>query len=224
MSLKPPKKTDMSKAWMQKRRDDKRTISPEYHLIVTEGTKTEPEYFNSLKKRINEKYPERIQLDISGIGDNTVNLFERAKALAEENPNKYKHVWVIYDTDSFPAENINRVPVLCKNNSTSNCQYHALWSNQCIELWFLLHFSYMHSNLHRDEYYPKLDINLKTVSAGKYRKNRKDMFEVLLPYLDTAISNAKKLNILNGKKEPSKSAPGTQIYRLMEKMKFYLNS
>ena len=44
MSLKPVKKSDQNKSWMQPRRDRRKMIQPEYHLIVTEGTKTEPPY------------------------------------------------------------------------------------------------------------------------------------------------------------------------------------
>ena len=44
MSRKPPKKSDMGKSWMKPRRDSRQMISPEYHLIVSEGTKTEPPY------------------------------------------------------------------------------------------------------------------------------------------------------------------------------------
>ena len=42
MSLKPPKKSDLGKSWMKPRRDKNILICPEYHLIVTEGTETEP--------------------------------------------------------------------------------------------------------------------------------------------------------------------------------------
>ena len=42
MSLKPPKKSDLGKSWMKPRRDKNILIRPEYHLIVTEGTETEP--------------------------------------------------------------------------------------------------------------------------------------------------------------------------------------
>lgn len=38
MGGKPPKKSDMGKAWMKPRRDFRQMIAPEYHLIVTEGT------------------------------------------------------------------------------------------------------------------------------------------------------------------------------------------
>ena len=60
----------------------------------------------------------------------------------KSNPNGYKHVWIVYDTDDFPADRINKTNESCINLSTEETQYHAIWSNQCIELWFLLHFRY----------------------------------------------------------------------------------
>jgi len=56
MSLKPAKKSDQSKSWMQPRRDRQKMIQPEYHLIVTEGTETEPPYFNAMGAIINRNY------------------------------------------------------------------------------------------------------------------------------------------------------------------------
>ena len=78
MSLKPVKKSDRDKDWLKKRNDKKINIYPEYHLIITEGTKTEPNYFKAIKLRINEKYKNRISLEIRGDGKNTVGLFECA--------------------------------------------------------------------------------------------------------------------------------------------------
>ena len=152
MSLNPPKKSDRNKAWMQPRRDKAKKLQPEYHLIVTEGTDTEPAYFGAIRDRINARYQGRIQLEIYGEGDNTLNLLNKARNLAFANPNGYRHVWVVYDTDDFPSGHIDQTAQLCETWSTEDTTYHAIWSNQCIELWFLLHFSYMHSDLHRSEY------------------------------------------------------------------------
>ena len=126
MSLKPPKKSDLNKGWMKKRLDREIRIQPEYHLIVTEGTDTEPQYFRAMKDIINQQYRGKIQLDIYGEGDNTLSLFEKAKNRADENPNGYKHVWVVYDTDDFPADHINRTAELCVQNTTDETQYHAV--------------------------------------------------------------------------------------------------
>ncbi len=222
MSLKPPKKSDREKAWMKKRRDREIKISPEYHLIVTEGELTEPQYFKAIRDTINQRYRERIQLDIFGEGDNTVSLFEKAKKRAIQSSNVYKHVWVVYDTDSFPADHINRTVELCKSSSTDETEFHAIWSNQCIELWYLLHFSFFQSDIHRDDYYPKLTEHLNYIGEGEYSKGRNDMYHILLPYMDIAIANAKKLDMINDKKTPAQSAPGTKVYELVEKLKPYL--
>lgn len=64
MSLKPLKKSDLEKDWMKTRRDKAIRIQPEYHLIVTEGTKTEPQYFQAVRDIINRQYRGKIQLDI----------------------------------------------------------------------------------------------------------------------------------------------------------------
>lgn len=219
MSLKPFKKSDLDKGWMKGRRDKPIKIQPEYHLIITEGTNTEPAYFGAMKEIINNSYPDRIQLNICGTGNNTLGLFQKAKQMASASANIYKHVWIVYDTDGFPAEHINKTAGLCAAQSTAETTYHAIWSNQCIELWFLLHFHFIQSDLHRNSYLSKLSLILNSLGLGCYEKNRSDMFHILFPYIDTAISNAEKLDILNKGKSPSASAPGTKIHTLIAKLK-----
>lgn len=222
MSLKPPKKSDLDKSWMKARRDKPKKIQPEYHLIITEGIDTEPAYFGAMKDIINSRYPDRIQLSIHGAGDNTLNLFQKAKQLVLASANGYKHVWIVYDTDDFPADHINKTAELCVSESTEETTYHAIWSNQCIELWFLLHFSFMQSDLHRSSYWPKLTEILSAQGLGTYEKNRADMYQILFPYMNAAIANAEKLDKINDGKLPSASAPGTKVHVLVKKLKPYL--
>ena len=163
MSLKPPKKSDLGKSWMKNRRDKARMIQPEYHLIASEGTETEPQYFGAIQRIINSKYRDRIQLKVEGIGDNTVNLLMKARQYVQNNGIVFKHVWIVYDTDDFPAENIDMVAQLCEEYSAQGeTIYHAVWSNQCVELWYLLHFMYMDTDIDRSRYWPKLSDWLKT--------------------------------------------------------------
>ena len=175
MSLKPPKKSDLGKSWMKNRRDKARMIQPEYHLIASEGTETEPQYFGAIQRIINSKYRDRIQLKVEGIGDNTVNLLMKARQYVQNNGIVFKHVWIVYDTDDFPAENIDMVAQLCEEYSAQGeTIYHAVWSNQCVELWYLLHFMYMDTDIERSRYWPKLSDWLKNIGAGSYEKNRPD--------------------------------------------------
>ena len=166
---------------------------------MTEGTDTEPAYFGAIRDRINACYRGRIQLEIFGEGDNTLSLLNKARNRVFANPNGYKHVWVVYDTDDFPVEHIDQTAHLCKIWSTEDTTYHAIWSNQCIELWFLLHFSYIHS------------------------KNRQDMYKIHHPMMDRAIANAKRLASENRDKPPSQSAPGTKVHEFIEILKPYLS-
>lgn len=222
MSLKPRKKSDRDKGWMRERKDRRIQIQPEYHLIVTEGTKTEPLYFQAIKDTINERHRDKIQLNIYGEGYNTLGLFERARQRVRENTNGYQHVWVVYDTDDFPADHINRTAELCEKNSNDEIQYHATWSNQCIELWYLLHFGYFHSDIDRKEYWPKLTEWLNSIGEGDYSKNRADMYTTLRPLMDAAIANAKRLDCENAGRAPATAAPGTKVYQLVEKLRPYL--
>lgn len=222
MSLKPLKKSDLGKDWISKRRDRRIRIRPEYHLIVTEGEKTEPLYFQRFKEEINKKYRERIHFSIIGAGENTVSLFETARRYADKSVNGYKHVWIVYDTDCFPRENVDEVPLLCKKYSTEKQQYHAIWSNQCIELWYLLHFELLQSDLHRSRYTAKLSSHLKKLKAGAYKKNRADMFTLLKPFVKAALKNARKLALINGEKPPSLSAPGTNVHEIVERLFPYI--
>jgi len=175
MSHKPVKKSDQSKSWMKPRRDKKILAKPEYHLIVSEGTKTEPNYFKGLVAEINQ-----------GHGKGRIHI-------------------KIEDPDDCVS-------------------YHALWSNQCVELWFLLHFSYFQSDIHRDEYKPILDKHLSNFEHGKYKKNRTDIYHILRPHLGTAIRNAKLLAKSHTNKVPSKNTPGTKVFEIFEALSVYLKS
>lgn len=80
----------------------------------------------------------------------------------------------------------------------------------------------MQSNLHRTSYWSKLTNALTSLGYDKYEKNRKDMYQILLPYMDIAITNAERLDKINQGKLPSDSGPGTKVYELVKKLKPYL--
>lgn len=223
MSMKPRKKSDSQKKWMTDRRDRRITIAPEYHLIVTEGTKTEPQYFDGLRKDINRLYKGRISIVIEGVGQgaNTLTLLERAQKIVKKDSDKYKHVWLVYDKDDFSKDDFDNTYFKCKalSNCNSSVTFHALWSNECIEYWFLLHYMALDSALHRNEYYPKLTDCLGT----KYEKNREDIYTLLKPNIKRAIDNAKRVKANNEGIPPSQCTPGTAVYEIFEMLESYLS-
>lgn len=221
MSNKPLKKSDSNKAWRKPRCERPRMISPEYHLIVTEGTKTEPYYFEGLRNEINFKYPGHISIKIEGVGQgaNTLTLLDRAEKIVRTLATDYKHVWLVYDKDDFPKDDFDNTYFKCiALSNDSPITYHALWSNECIEYWFLLHYIPLVAALPRDEYYPMLSDHLHT----KYEKNSNDIYNRLKPNLYEAIKNAKNIMSDYGKCSPSQCTPGTNVYEIFEKLQDYL--
>lgn len=220
MSMKPLKKSDLDKRWMAPRRDRKRVLAPEYHLIITEGIKTEPNYFEGLKSDINRNFQGRITIRIEGIGQgaNTLTLLERAEKIVKSSSEEFKHVWLVYDKDDFPKSAFDNTYFRCQDLSDDSITYHALWSNECIEFWFLLHYMRLESAISRSEYFPKLTKELGT----KYEKNREDIYNVLKPNLPAAITNAKSILASYNGLPPSQCTPGTTVYEIFEMLAPYL--
>ena len=61
--------------------------APANYLIVCEGKKTEPNYFNGLKKKINEKFGNKVDvlipnIEVKGTGRNTTDLVNILKNMS----------------------------------------------------------------------------------------------------------------------------------------------
>ncbi|WP_081777761.1 RloB family protein [Butyrivibrio sp. LB2008] len=147
-----PKKAAME-AWKRKRRTEYLEQKEFRYYIFCEGQQTEPQYFNGFKKYIesNPIYKDMVLIEIEPCGAETMRVIGQAEDYVRKNKIAKGQIWCVYDKDSFPAERFNgvieRAEVL--NAQNKDVQYHAAWSNECIEFWFLLHFSYYTSNNHR---------------------------------------------------------------------------
>ena len=68
----------------------------------------------------------------------------------------------------------------------------------------------------------KLSEWLKNIGQGEYSKGRADMFQILRPFMDFAITNAERLDAMNEGKTPASSAPGTKVHELIKHLRPYL--
>lgn len=180
-------------------------------LIVCEGEKTEPNYFNWYKNELQglkQSLGRYVKIDgieievarlgddiiIEGKGKNTKSLVKDALLMIQnlvtkkDKKNKMDYqVWCVFDRDSFPSENFNEAIFLARNNNI-----HIAYSNEAFELWYLLHYDYHDSAISRTQYQKKLSARL-----GKpYQKNSATMYEDLLASggdQQRAINHAKRL-------------------------------
>ena len=106
-----------------------------YYLIVCEGEATEPNYFEGLKQDLPKGILTAYQIDIAGTGRNTQSLIDEAirlqRAYEKNTTRKLDKLWVVFDKDSFSAQDFNGAIQRCLNSDIG-----CAWSNEAFELWY----------------------------------------------------------------------------------------
>lgn len=222
-----PKKAGMEK-WKKRRRQEYLELKQYRYYIFCEGQQTEPQYFDGFKKLIEDNpiYRDMVLIEIEPCQAETMRVIGMAEDYVKKNRIQKGKIWCVYDKDSFPPERFNRVVERAENLNKENpeLQYHTAWSNECIEFWFLLHFAYYTANNHRTEYIAFLNDKFRELGIGKYQKNMKNIFDILIEYGDPklAIRYAKRIIKEGVGKTPTEIAPGTKVYELVEELVKYL--
>ncbi len=203
-----------------------RELIPNSFLIVSEGKKTEPYYFEGLREYIVGKYGGSIdiespKIDIEGKGKCTVSLIEEAVRIVSKKHILFEHVWVVFDKDNF--DDFDEAIDLAKSFG-----FEVAWSNQSFEYWLFLHFYYSDAALHRDDWEEKLDEIFKhnKIGQGYYEKNLEDIFDLVTANggLKTAIANSKRIEATYKGKYicPSKCDPCTKVQNLILQLEPFL--
>lgn len=191
-----------------------------YYLIVCEGVRTEPAYFNYFKKFLPNHLLETIE--VSGQGDNTINIVDIAiKKRAERERNvllpPFDEVWAVFDKDDFPADRYDNAIVKAQESGIE-----AGVSNEAFELWYILHFQFLANALKRHQY-----IEILTKILGfRYEKNKQNsekVVELLFKKGDVrkAIQWAEQLEQMHAGLTPSRSCPYTRVYILVDRLLKY---
>ena len=214
--------------WKRQRNVGSIPIFEQKYYIFCEGKKTEPNYFEGIKNRIEKKgiYKNSVFVKIQGVGEGTLKIVEYAKKYIEKNHINEGEIWIVYDKDEFKEEDFNAVAIQVDkfNQNSKKIHYNVAWSNQCIEYWFILYFDYYVSDNDRSFYIDYLNKKFKSFGIGEYKKNDKEIFEKLEAYGDSekAIRFAeKRLKELKGLPD-SKVVPATKVHMLYNQLKRYL--
>ena len=195
--------------------------APANYLIVCEGKKTEPNYFNGLKKKINEKYGNKVDvlipnIDIKGTGMNTTSLVKYTQKTVNHANKVYGQVWVVFDKDEYNDEQFN--------SAIDNCNYNVAWSNPNFELWLLAHFKKVNRYVSKDDVLQELSKEFQKKGLGDYTKNDINIFDKVTSEgkLHTAIKNCEYMEELNKDGQASQRNPMTKVYKIVDELKEYL--
>ncbi|WP_026768847.1 RloB family protein [Asinibacterium sp. OR53] len=195
-----------------------------YYLIVCEGEKTEPNYFEALKHDLPKGVLTAYRIDIEGTGRNTQSLVDEALRLKEkyesESTREVDKLWVVFDKDSFEADDFNSAIQRCTN---SQPVIYCAWSNEAFELWYLLHFHYYQNAMSREQHQRLIEQNLKAFldDTYVYEKNSEDMYILLKEHGDVllAIKRGKQLmSNYNGRQDFAEHNSCTTVHLLVEEL------
>jgi hypothetical protein len=176
--------------------------------IVCEGKKAEKEYFIGLME-----WGGGVKIiAIHGGCTDPMGIVKYAEERMDKwsiNLDEGDEVWCVFDVDESTTQILSDVYAHAK---TKNIKI-AL-SNPCFELWFLLHYKPIFSQISRQDVIKELKILIKG-----YKKDQ-NINHLLKDKLSTAISNAKKLNEVHKKSSvpliSKESNPSTQVFELVK--------
>ncbi|MDW8231085.1 MAG: RloB family protein [Saprospiraceae bacterium] len=181
---------------------------------MCEGERTEPDYFNHLRRYFRLT---TVEVEIVKGAGNTLQLVKKACSLAKKD--EYDHVWVVFDKDDFPSDHFDQAVDEARSSG-----FEVAYSNQSFEYWLLLHFEdHQGGKMPRSDYSPKLNdyfrlYGLSFDSKGLSRK----LFELLVVPLDSkksrmdlAIQRAERILERHENKKPSEAESSTTVFQLV---------
>lgn len=196
-------------------------LAPANYLIICEGTKTEPNYFNEIKEKIQNKYKDKVdvlvpRIKVEGTGRNTISLADYTKRMINYKNKIYGQVWIVFDKDYYTDEQFN--------SAIRKYDYNVAWSNPSFELWLLSHFKRIDRQMTQAEAEKELDKVFIKKKIGGYNKNDKNIFSKVTTNgsLKKAIENCEYMEELDKDKQPAQRNPMTKVYKIVNELKQYI--
>ncbi len=189
-------------------------------LIVCEGEKTEPNYFNAFKTISRNT----AMIEVRGCGKNTLSVVDEAIRLsnqAKDNGQEYDQIWAVFDKDSFPNRDFNAA--ITKAHKVG---IKCAWSNEAFELWFLYHFQFVDTAMNRNQYADRISraVNKSGKYNGttpyQYQKNDPNNYRIMTECgsQEEALKNAARAAAGFTDTNYAKHNPCTQVYKLVKQL------
>ena len=185
-------------------------------LIVCEGEKTEPIYFDKLKDRLRLIM---VDVDIVGEGAAPINVVDHAIELREERKGvakrsltkvEYEVIYCVFDVEApTPHESLANAVIKAKDN-----KFEVILSNPCFEYWYILHFRKTSAPFNSSQ-------DVKSALREEhpdYNESDTTIFDVVYPKTDDAIKHSKEvLNEQHNDAEDLRDCnPSTHVHKIVE--------
>jgi hypothetical protein len=179
------------------------------YLIVSEDSKSSVDYLKSFP--YDEDLVEIVTEGGAGDPARVVRTGIALQKEAKKSKEPFIEVYCVFDRDDH--ESYQQAFDLIKGENSIK----AIWSNECFELWYLLHFEFRNSGMGRKEIYSKLN----KILGRKYNKGDTSVVEQLTDRMEEAHANAVRLlDYAYGENSqaPWMVNPSTKIHVLVQKL------
>ncbi len=168
-------------------------------LIVSEGSKTEPNYFREIRSNY-RLHTANVEVRPSELGTEPIQVVQYAKELFEKGDRHksiqsraFERVYAVFDRDDHRTyfDALNQAAALdgkLRNDAKQPVVFKAIASVPSFELWLLLHFDDIQAPLHRDEVLRRLRQYIPC-----YEKGTAGVFANTRDSLVTASQRAERL-------------------------------
>lgn len=168
-------------------------------LIVSEGSRTEPNYFQEIRAA-HRLHTANVAVQPSDLGTEPIQVVQYAKALFQNGdlrrqirPRAFEQVYAVFDRDDHRtyfdalqfAESLDGT---LRNDNKQPVRFRAIASVPSFELWLLLHYEDVQAPIHRREVMQRLKRHIPD-----YEKGAGGAFAATCDRLPTATQRAQAL-------------------------------
>lgn len=183
-------------------------------LIVCEGEKTEPLYFQNLKDFYGLSSANIEICGDCGSAPNSIYAYAKQRYReAKDARDPFDHVFCVFDKDTHDSYEKTVADIA---RATPKHVYQAMTSVPCFEYWLILHFIYStkpYNDLPKNTSCHQVCKDLKNY-IPEYEKGLAGIFSQCFSQLEFAKSNAKRA--LQAAEQNSTENPSTHIHELVE--------
>jgi len=180
-------------------------------LIVCEGGKTEPNYFDELKRAFRLS---NANVRICGLGADPLSVVEFAIKTFRREP-EFDRIYCIFDRDRHSTYDA-AMDKVGRTRLGKGRRIFAIPSVPCFEFWLLLHFIFTTRPFDAppgDSICSRVIEELRKYLPA-YQKGNRDIFDKTKDSLNDAISNARRIQQFH--QTSGTDNPATLVYSLVE--------
>ena len=191
-------------------------------LIICEGSKTEPQYLDEIRKE--QRLPTADVYVVGATEGNdplsVVNYAEKFFLKGDPHrriePRAFDQVVVVFDRDDHHSyqqalTRASQLHLKMKNSIKAKVPFEVCASVPCFELWLLLHFESVLQPIHRIEVYQRLKQHIE-----RYEKCDHGLWKQTKANLDTA--NQRALHLAGQRTRNNDAGPYTDMHTLVERL------